>query len=257
MLVDTHCHLDFPILADQIDAVVARAQQHGVTRFVVPAVAAEHFERVVTLASHHAFGFALGLHPCFLSEHSATSLKALEQALQTYQPLAVGEIGLDFYHGLDTSEQQLALFKAQLRLAKRFELPVILHVRKAHDQVLKVLRELQFQQGGVVHAFSGSAAQAERYIGFGFKLGVGGVISHERAMRVKKLFAALPLDALVLETDAPDMPLQGAQGKPNEPAAVARVAQLLADLQGVSVEEVAQRTTANALALFPGLPTTS
>lgn len=250
MLIDTHCHLDFPDFEADRAAVIARARFAGVEQIVVPAITVDNFQRVIDLcASSSCFHPALGLHPCF-SHDTDAALNTLAQALEVHQVVAIGEIGLDFRPGQRAPEMQLPLFEQQLKLACQHELPVLLHVVKAHDQVLKRLRHYRLLRGGIVHAFSGSEQQAKEYAKLGFKLGVGGAISYERAHKLRRLAAELPLEWLLLETDAPDMPLNGHQGERNEPAQAARVAELLAELRGISLAQVAEQTCANARALL-------
>lgn len=246
MLIDTHCHLDFAEFDTDREAVIARARSAGVEQIVVPAITVDNFQRVLDLAaSSPRFYPALGLHPCFPHDTDA-ALNTLAQALDVNKVVAIGEIGLDYRPGQAEAEVQLQLLERQLRLAQQHELPVLLHVVRAHDQVLKLLRRFQLLRGGIVHAFSGSAQQAREYAKLGFKLGFGGAISYERAHKLRRLAAELPLEWLVLETDAPDMPLAQYRGQPNEPSRVEEVAQLIAGLRGQSVAEIAEVTTATA-----------
>lgn len=256
MLVDTHCHLDFSAFSARLEQVMADAARCGVTQIVVPSVTVDNFSAVMALcsAAHPPLSLypALGLHPCFMAQHQSNALIALEQMLERYQHqvVALGEIGLDGQIAEADLAAQLLLFKGQLALAKRFDLPVLLHVRKAHDQVLKQLRQFKLQRGGIVHAFSGSEQQAQEYIKLGFKLGFGGAISYERATKLRGLAARLPLESIVLETDAPDMPLAAFRGEANEPQRVAVIAELVAQLRGVTLAEVAAVTTHNAQQLL-------
>lgn len=246
MLIDTHCHLDFPDFSVDRAAVIERARSEGVEQIVVPSVTVDNFQSVLDVcAGAPALFPALGLHPCFTHEPAA-AIEQLAQMLTSHQPVAVGEIGLDFRPGQASAEMQVPLFEQQLALARAQDLPVLLHVVKAHDEVLKRLRQCQLPRGGIVHAFSGSEQQAREYAKLGFKLGFGGAFTHARARKLQRLAAELPLEWLVLETDAPDMPLAGYQGERNEPARVAEVAQQLASLRGVSLAQVAEQTCANA-----------
>lgn len=250
MLIDTHCHLDFPDFDADRAAVIARAQAAGVDQIVVPAITVDNFQRVLNLAaSSPRFHPALGLHPCFPHGPDA-DLAALAQTLQDHQVVAVGEVGVDFRPGQAAAEVQLPLLEQQLQLARQHELPVLLHVVRAHDQVLKLLRRYQLPRAGIVHAFSGSEQQAREYAKLGFKLGFGGAISYGRAQKLRRLAAELPLEWLVLETDAPDMPLEQHRGQPNEPARVAEVAGLIAQLRKQSLEQIAEVTTATAQQLL-------
>jgi len=250
-LVDSHCHFDFPVLRERYPQLRAEALAAGIQQIVVPGVTANSWS---TLQSFCAADFmlypAFGLHPCFMADHQPRDLEILEALLEHSDAVAVGEIGLDFFIPDADPAAQQQLFKAQLQLAKQFQLPVLLHVRKAHDQVLAQLRRFQLARGGIVHAFSGSAQQAEHYIGLGFKLGFGGAISYDRARKLRRLVAELPLESMVLETDAPDMPLAEYREQPNTPERIRQVAEIIAQLRGISVDEVARVTTATARQLL-------
>jgi len=248
-LIDTHCHLDFPQFDHCRAAVIAEAAAQGVNTIVMPGVAAADWSRLLSLQSP-ARPVALGLHPCFLDQHTEADLLQLEQLLLSEQVIAVGEIGLDFFIKTLDQQKQLALFDAQLSLAQRFELPVLLHVRKAHDQVLQRLRRLKLPRGGIVHAFSGSAQQAQQYIELGIKLGFGGAISYSRATKLRQLVAELPLEAIVLETDAPDMPLAEYRDQLNSPARVRQVAELIAELRNIPLQQVAEVSSQSARVLL-------
>ncbi|TIC83345.1 TatD family deoxyribonuclease [Crenobacter intestini] len=244
-LIDTHCHLDAAEFDGTQGAVVGRARAAGVAQIVVPAVAADNFDAVLALRSRYGCPVALGLHPIYLNQHTAAHLALLDNLLEAERPVAVGEIGLDFWQeGLDPAQQE-ALLAAQLKLARRHDLPVLLHVRRAQDRVLKYLRQYPVP-GGIAHAFNGSVQQAEAFIALGFCLGFGGAMSYSGSTRIRQLAATLPLDALVLETDAPDMRPEWAQGVPNEPANVAHYATLLASLRGVPLDTIAEITSQNA-----------
>jgi len=272
--IDTHCHLDAPEFGADVLAVRERAQQAGVRLCVIPAVAAAHFENARRLAHTLGDGYALGIHPLFVGRAADADLAQLDAALLRHRDdprlLAVGEIGLDFFvPELKLSplrERQEFFYREQLKLARQHGLPVILHVRRSADRLLKYLRELAPPAGwrGIAHAFNGSQQQAEAFIGLGFKLGFGGAVTFEAARQIRQLAARLPLDALVLETDAPDMPPHwlyqtaqaraegGAQGR-NEPAELPRIAQVVAELRGISADELALASTANALVALPRL----
>ncbi|WP_286236802.1 TatD family hydrolase [Neptuniibacter halophilus] len=253
-LIDSHCHLDFPVFRDQLDAVMQQALTAGVADIVVPGVCAADWPRLLSLVEHKHPAMrlhpALGLHPCFMQQHREEDLEQLQQALQAGGICALGEIGLDLFIADADLERQLAFLQPQLALADRFRLPVLLHVRKAHDQMLKQLRRQSLARGGIVHAFSGSAQQAAQYLDLGFRLGIGGTITYERATKLRGLVKTLPLEAFVLETDAPDMPLAAYRDEPNQPARVLQVAQTLADLRGVTLQEVAAQTTATTRQLL-------
>lgn len=250
-IIDSHCHLDFPVFDATRRQLVKNAQAAGVSHIVIPGVMYQDFQRVIDIASIYPHvSFALGLHPCFMQKHSLSELRPLAECIATHPVCAVGEIGLDFYiEGYD-SVAQIALLKAQLKIAKANQLPVLLHVRKAHDSMLKTLREIKFEQGGIVHAFSGSASQAERYVQLGFKLGFGGTLTYPRANKIRGLAASLPLESIVLETDAPDMPLFGRQGEPNRPEFLADVLHELVRLRSEPIETIAAITSTNVMQLL-------
>lgn len=268
MWIDTHCHWDAPEFAADRDAVLARAQAAGVRTVVVPTVQARDWP--VTQAMCRAAGqpYALGIHPLFTPKATDDDLVLLDAALANAQgdPLlvAVGEIGLDFFvPGLDAERQQL-FYAAQLKLAKRHGLPVILHVRRSADPLLGGLRRVGLSTGGIAHAFNGSAQQAQAFVDLGFALGFGGALTFERALNLRRLAATLPAESLVLETDAPDIPPQwlyrtaaarsaGQGSGRNEPAELPRIAQTLAELRGWSVPETAAITGANARRVLPKL----
>jgi TatD DNase family protein len=264
---DTHCHLDAPEFDADRGAVVARARAAGVTQIVIPAVAARHFAAARALAHQHGLAYALGLHPLWLADAGDADLDLLAEALKTHRQdprlVAVGEIGLDhFVPGLDRARQE-RFYTAQLRLAREAGLPVILHVRRSADALLKALRRIDVP-GGIAHAFNGSRQQAEQFVGLGFCLGFGGAMSFDRALQIRELAATLPAHALVLETDAPDMPphwlyrttAQRAQAPGqgrNEPAELPRIASVMAALRGLPLQDLAALTTANAQAALPRL----
>lgn len=250
-IIDSHCHLDFPVFDSNRTQIINDAQHLGVSHIVIPGVTAQDFQRVVDIASAFShISFALGLHPCFMQQHQSPDLQKLADFVATYPVCAIGEIGLDFYIADYDAASQISLLKAQLKIAKAQRLPVLLHVRKAHDIMLKTLREERFEQGGIVHAFSGSMQQAEHYIKMGFKLGFGGAVTYPGANKLRRLVAGLPLESIVLETDSPDMPLYGRKGEPNQPVYLADVLQVVADLRSEPVERIAAITTANAKQLL-------
>lgn len=249
MLIDSHCHLDFPIFDPCREQVIERARQAGLGAIVVPGVTAGHWLRALALCESLFEGIslhpALGLHPCFMDQHSEADIEKLAAEVEQHPDaiVAIGEIGLDFQvEGFDAQAQTELLIR-QLKIAKAMDLPVLLHVRKAHDQMLKQLRRFELPRAGIVHAFSGSQQQAEEYLKLGFKLGFGGAISYSRASKLRRLAAELPLTSIVLETDAPDMVLSEWRDRPNEPMRVADVAEIIAQLRGISVAEVAATTS--------------
>lgn len=244
MLIDSHCHLDFPVFAQDRDAVISRAVNESVSRFVVPSTTVASFADVLELvqSSPRIFG-ALGLHPYFLSEHGESALAALHQALDQHagEIVALGECGFDAR--LADHDAQWQLFEAQLSMAREFSLPVIVHCVRANDEVAKRLKNARLTRGGIIHAFAGSQVQAERFLELGFVLGLGGSVTYPRARKLRGVVASLPKDGFVLETDSPDMPLQGFQGQRNEPARVAEVARSVASLRESTLEAISETTS--------------
>ncbi|MFM2408909.1 MAG: hypothetical protein RL358_1651 [Pseudomonadota bacterium] len=250
--IDTHCHLDAAEFGGTQSQLISDALTQQVTTIVVPSVAASHFTAVRALAQQYKnCAAAYGIHPLYVAQSTPDDLHTLREFLRDAEAVAVGEIGLDFYvENFDAAQQQF-YFCEQLKLAREFDLPVLLHVRKAVDAVLQNLRRHPVQ-GGIAHAFNGSRQQADALIKLGFKLGFGGAMTHNRALRIRELAATLPLESIVLETDAPDMPPDFlARGVANTPANLPRIAQTLADLRGISLAEIAAATTHNALRVLP------
>ena len=263
---DTHCHLDAAEFAPDRAAVVARAKAAGVQQVVLPAVAAANFDAVRALAHEHGFAYGLGIHPLCVDGAQDADLSVLRDALKTHRDdprlVAVGEIGLDhFVPGLDRA-RQAQFYVAQLTLARAFDLPVILHVRRSADTLLKHLR-LQRVRGGIAHAFNGSEQQALAFVALGFKLGFGGTLTFERALQIRRLARTLPLSAIVIETDAPDIPpawlyrnaeqRRAGETARNEPGELPRIAAELAALRGITLAELADATHANARQALPRL----
>jgi len=266
MWIDTHCHLDAREFDHDREAVVARARSAGVARLVLPAVDAASFEVVRALAHRHDLAYALGIHPLATGAAADEDLDRLAAALRERRDdprlVAVGEIGLDgFVAGLDPARQQ-RFCAVQLRLARDAGLPVIVHSRRAVDPLLKQLRTSGVS-GGIAHAFNGSRQQADAMLAQGLRLGFGGALTFERALRIRALAHELPDDAIVLETDAPDIPphwvyrtaAERARGATmrNEPAELPRIAAVLAELRGVDAGGLAASTGANACAALPRL----
>ena len=267
VFVDTHCHLDAAEFDTDRAVMRAAARSVGVVHCVIPAVAPSNWGAVRTLAHAWDDSYALGIHPMCTPEATDADIDALGALLHACrddsQLVAVGEIGLDYFvPGLDGAHQE-RLLRAQLRLARRFDLPVLLHVRKSVDRVLKALRELPVA-GGIAHAFNGSLQQAQAFMAMGFKLGFGGAATFERALQLRRLAAELPLSALVLETDAPDIPphwlyrdaAARAAGVPqgrNSPAELPRIAGVIAGLRGMAPEALAEASWRNAGAALPRL----
>jgi TatD DNase family protein len=271
MWIDTHCHLDAAEFDADRDAVRQSARQAGVVRCVIPAVQRANWAAVAQLAERHGDAYALGIHPLYVPQAQEADLLALDQALHERagdpRLVAVGEIGLDFFvPELCTPEMralQWLFYTAQLKLAQQHRLPVILHVRRSADLLLKGLRQRPVSCG-IAHAFNGSTQQAQAFVDLGFALGFGGTLTYERSLQLRRLACELPLSALVLETDAPDIPPQWlyqtadqrALGTPqgrNSPDELPRMAQVLADLRGLPLPDLAAATTANACRVLPKL----
>ncbi len=249
-LIDSHCHLDDAAFDADRQAVLERAGAVGVRAIVLPAVSARHWPRLRTVAAAREDLYATyGLHPMLLPEHRPEHLVELAQWLERERPVAVGECGLDFYvEGLDRSAQ-IEYFTAQLRLARDFELPVILHARRAVDDVLKYIRRYPGLRG-VVHSFAGSLQQAQHLFELGFRIGLGGPLTYPRAQRLRSVAAQIPIEAIVLETDAPDQPGLAQRGRRNEPAYIVEVLETLAELRGETPAAIGRATSDNACALF-------
>jgi TatD DNase family protein len=252
MLIDSHCHLDVDDFAADRDAVLARCVSSGIGAVIVPGVRLHDFgnQRAVCASSPLLFA-AYGLHPVFLAEHGSSDVNALREWIAREQPVAVGEIGLDFFVETLDRQRQQALFEQQLLLAREFDLPVILHVRRSHDAVLSTLRRFRLPRGGICHAFAGSPQQARQYLDLGFLLGFGGAATFARANRLRGTLRALPADALALETDAPDIPPCFVEkGGRNSPDFLPRIAGILAEVRGEPVEKLVADTTRNVLKLL-------
>jgi TatD DNase family protein len=264
--IDTHCHLDAPEFDGDREAVRARARERGVVHCVLPSVDVASFGAVRELAHRHADSYALGIHPLYTNRAGFEDLGRLDAALTECRDdprlVAVGEIGLDFFDPTLDRERQERFFGEQLVLARKHGLPVIVHVRRSADALLKHLRRAQV--GGIAHAFNGSRQQADEFVKLGLRLGFGGTVTYERAQQVRRLAAELPVDALVVETDAPDIPphwlyrtaADRASGQPqgrNEPAELPRIARMLAQLRGLTPDELAAATGRNAIAALPKL----
>ncbi|MGE4069558.1 MAG: TatD family hydrolase [Lysobacterales bacterium] len=253
MLIDSHCHLD----ASEFDAdravVLARARAAGVVAQIIPAVTAASFDQLALLTAAEAdLHAAYGLHPMFLSEHRPEHLRSVRERLASGAAVAVGECGLDFFVEDLDPDLQRDYFLAQVELAREFQLPLVLHARRAVEEVIATLRRVG-GVSGVVHSYSGSEEQARQLWKLGFCLGIGGPITFDRAQRLRRIVASMPIEYLLLETDAPDQPDQWHRGQRNEPAHLPAVAATIAELRGVSVDEIAQATSANARRVF-GLP---
>jgi TatD DNase family protein len=256
VLIDTHCHLDaFEFDADRAD-MLDRAHAAGVDCMVLPGVDRASFQRVRELCNARpALRFALGIHPLYVPAATPADLACLALELEDPAVVAVGEIGLDFFVPDIDQVLQEDFFVRQLRLARDLNLPVLLHVRRSQDRVLKHLRAVFGGNGpgGIAHAFNGSRQQADEFIKLGFVLGFGGAVTWGRALNLRRLVTELPLESIVLETDSPDMPPEFAAGERNEPANLPRIAQIIAGIRGVELDVLVTATGANALRVLPRL----
>ncbi|WP_025917216.1 TatD family hydrolase [Herminiimonas sp. CN] len=261
MWTDSHCHLDAPEFGADGGSIAQRAAQLGVGWIVIPAVATANFAAVAALAHRQSnCAYALGIHPIFVPQAQESDLAVLRQsvaaAMADSRLVAIGEIGLDFFvpelKAAAMAEKQTHFYREQLKIARDFGLPVLLHARRAQDLILKQLRAISVP-GGIAHAFNGSLQQAQAFIDLGFKLGFGGALTFPRALQLRRLAANLPLEAIVLETDAPDMAPVWLHPARNSPQQLPRIGQLLAELRGQAASDVARITSANVLAVLPRL----
>ncbi len=262
MWIDTHCHLDASEFAGEQGAIVAAAVQAGVEMIVIPAIERRNFSTVAALAQQYPqCAYALGIHPVFVPQAEEADLQALRDAIPAAMAdprfIAIGEIGLDFFlPELTVSplrEKQEYFYTEQLKIARDFDLPVLLHVRRSQDIILKYLRRIKVV-GGIAHAFNGSHQQAQAFVALGFMLGLGGAMTFTRALQIRRLATDMPLSALVLETDAPDISPAWLHPARNSPQQLPAIGALLAELRGMSPEAVALATSANARVALPRLP---
>lgn len=255
--IDSHCHFDFEIFDPDRDGHWQLLQQWGCAGLVIPGIGVKQWSKLVSVCKQKPWFYALGLHPYFLAEQGDNDMVALETCLgqqqQSSQLVAVGEFGLDFALPVQSHAQQVWQCEQQLRLAQRFKLPIILHVRKAYDEICAIVRRMGFDQGGIVHAFSGSYQQAQALLALGFKLGIGGALSHNRANKLRHTVSRLHLQDMVLETDAPDMRPAFWQSARNSPLSLLMLAQIVASLQQCSLDDVILSSNNNMLAVIPKL----
>jgi len=255
-LIDTHCHLDDPVFDPDRETMLRSCLEKGVKQLIVPGVVASGWERLFRICGESADIYAApGLHPCFISNHRTEQLTDLINLVRQFRNkvVAIGECGLDLYADGDEFEIQREFFSLQIEMAVQLNLPLILHGRKAHDQILKIIKEKKFTGGGTVHCYSGSLQQAERYLDFGFKLGIGGVVTYERSHKLHRTVSSLPLSAFVLETDAPDIPVSGRQKTRNSPEYLPEIFQAFLNHREESEEETMNQLYSNTLELFPAL----
>ncbi len=256
-LIDTHCHLDMEDCFPRFEEALAEVKTAGVGKIILPGVTQAGWRRLIEVSDPDRGLFAApGLHPLYLAHHSTHHLQELEELVNNAgvkRPVAIGEIGLDYYVTTIDRTAQQQLFEQQLKIAAAARLPVLLHVRKAHDQVLATLRRKQFAHGGIVHAFNGSFQQAGHYIKLGFGIGICGTITYDRSRKIRKVAAQLPQESLVLETDAPDIPTANHNGEDNHPKYLPEILDALAALRREPREMTAGYTSANARRIL-GLP---
>lgn len=253
-LIDSHCHLDFSVFNEDRDTLLALAHQNNVSDIVIPGVTAGTWKDLEQLCAKHRdakvkLHAAYGLHPMFMSSHKPEDLLMLERQLNRSEAVAVGECGLDFFVEPHDKQHQLEYFTAQMDLALHFQLPLIIHSRKSLDLVLKEIR-LRPGLRGVIHSFSGSYQQATQLIDLGFYLGFGGPVTYSRANKLRRLVKDLPLEGLLLETDAPDQSDSSHRDQRNQPSWLVDIAKVVAELRGDSLEAVAAMTTKNSCELF-------
>lgn len=246
-LIDTHSHIDLEVFSADFQEVLASARHAGVIAQVLPGVYRAGWKRILTLCSREKDLYpAIGLHPMYLRYHEADDLNVLRRHALSGKLKAIGEIGLDYFMKNSDRPAQQALFEEQLSIATDAGLPVLLHVRKAHDQVQAILRRTHFGYGGIVHAFSGSLQQAEQYLKLGFFISICGTITYDRATRIRAVATTLPLQSLVLETDSPDMPPAAYHGQRNSPGYLPCILSSLSELRSEPAKLIAEQTTLNA-----------
>ena len=253
--IDSHCHFDFKAFDLDREEHWQFLQRWGCAGLLIPGVTAKDWQGLISLCESKPWAYALGLHPYFMDQHQPDDVAELALVCLANKPLAIGEFGLDFTLSEATFTDQIRLCRAQFQLAQELQLPVILHVRKSYDDIAAMIRRLGFNQGGIVHAFSGSIQQGEALIKLGFKLGIGGAISHGRAIKLRKTISHLPLDAFVLETDSPDMKPAFLSGNRNSPISLLFLAQIVGGLKQCSSDEVVCASNNNLLTLMPRLKT--
>ena len=255
-LFDSHCHLDDASFDADRAQVLARARRLGVAEQLLPAVRASDWPRLLRLCAEEPGLYpALGLHPIYSAEHSEEDLMRLDHYLRAGRAVAVGEVGLDFFIPEPERERQIVFFREQLLLAREHELPIVLHVRKAHNETLALLKEARLSRGGIAHAFNGSLELAQEYMRLGFLLGFGGTLTFERSRKVRALAAQVPEAFLALETDAPDMTVASHRGERNSPEYLPECLAALAEVRGASAEHLAKVTSNNVQRLL-GLDST-
>ncbi len=250
-LIDSHCHLDDDRFDADRDGIVERANRQGIEQIILPATTAERWRKVKQVAGKYSGVFpAYGLHPMFMAQHEIQNLDELDTWIKREAPVAVGECGLDFYQSRSDEQRQIQFFIEHLEIANRYQLPVIVHVRKAMDRVISLLRKYNPVAGGVIHSFAGSLQQAQQLLDLGFKLGIAATVDFERAKKLRRVVAEIDESALLLESDAPDQPGVNHRGELNEPAFVVEHFQTMAQLRGISEDRMRKTLNKNTRALF-------
>ncbi len=248
-LVDAHCHLDFECFDGDRDAVIQRAHDAGVQNIIIPGVKSLHWQRISQLCEQAQLHACYGIHPYFVAQHSTDDLNLLAQTLATHQNVALGECGLDYREGQPDKQLQITFFTAQLEIAQAQHKPVVIHSVRATEDVIRILKDYS-KLTGMIHSYSGSFAQARQLIDMGFYISLGGSISYERASKLRKLAANMPLDSLLIETDAPDQPDVAHAEMRNEPAYLRNVLDGLAELRNDTTQSIAEQTSRNSKQLF-------
>lgn len=251
MLIDSHCHLDLADFDHDRKQVWQHCQELAIKHLIVPGIQASSWQHLLTICNeYHGLHPALGLHPLFITQHQTSDLDLLTNYLSNHpEIIAIGEIGLDFYLAELDRQQQLQLFIAQLNIAKHARLPVIIHARKSHDLIIQQLRKNKISSG-VIHAFNGSMEQAKQYLDLGFKLGFGGTLTYPNARKIHNLAQQLPIEGIVLETDAPDMLIHPLKRQRNSPIYLSKIANQLSKIRNITPNEIAFHTTQNTLNIF-------
>ena len=250
LITDSHCHFDFEVLDAVREQAMQRARDLGIGLIIVPGVSKDNWSRVAAVCDRYTECYpAFGLHPYFIEQHREQDLQTLEQWLREQQPIAVGECGLDFFLKDLDSDRQMYFFQAQLELAQQFDLPVIIHARKSTEQVIQCVKKFPGLRG-MVHSYSGSFEQAEQLMKLGFYFSFGGAMTYERASRLRSVIERIPLQHLLLETDAPDQPGSRHHGEVNEPAYIDEVIDKMTELLNIDRLQLIEQTTANARQLF-------
>jgi len=245
-IIDSHCHLNHQAFDLDRQDIIKRAITNNVSIFIVPGTVSSQWQSLIELAEiQQSIRFSLGLHPYYINQHSDDDLTKLVKLLNNTDAIAIGEIGLDFYDKNLDPIKQLRYFDAQLKIAQELKLPVIIHARKSYDEIIKSLNKISFNQGGIIHAFNGSIQHAMKLIEMNFKLGFGGMLTFEHSTKLRKLATSLPIESIVLETDAPDMTGANHKGQRNSPEYLPEVLNVLSNLRNESIELIAETTTNN------------